>query len=85
MKAVHVVAKLQIRGINATTGMMSKVENGWNNPTVEMLMALADIFRCDYNEFFVLMVKNKKLAIWGGRGIIKIRKGVPADGWPLSW
>ena len=52
MKATEVIAKLQTKGINVTTGILSKVENGWNNPTVDMLIALTEIFKCDFNEFF---------------------------------
>lgn len=52
MKAVEVIAQLQIRDVNITTGIFSKVENGRNNPTVDMLIALTEIFNCDYNEFF---------------------------------
>ena len=48
MKATEVIAKLQTKGINVTTGIFSKVENGWNNPTVD----LTEIFKCDFNEFF---------------------------------
>lgn len=52
MKAVDVIAKLQLKGVNVTTGIFSKVENGRNNPTVNMLIALTEIFNCDFNEFF---------------------------------
>ena len=52
LKAVDVIAQLQIREVNVTTGIFSKVENGRNNPTVDMLIALTEIFDCDYNEFF---------------------------------
>lgn len=52
LKSVDVIAQLQLRGVNVTTGIFSKVENGWNNPSVDMLIALTDIFKCDYNEFF---------------------------------
>ena len=52
MKATEVIARLQLKDINVTTGIFSKVENGWNNPTVDMLIALTDIFKCDFNEFF---------------------------------
>ena len=53
LKATEVIARLQIKGINVTTGIFSKVENGRNNPTVDMLIALTDIFQCDFNEFFI--------------------------------
>lgn len=52
MKATEVIAKLQLKDIKVTTGIFSKVENGLNNPTVDMLIALTDIFKCDFNEFF---------------------------------
>ena len=52
LKAVDVIAKLQLQGINVNTGIFSKVEKGRNNPTVDMLIALTDIFKCDFNEFF---------------------------------
>lgn len=52
MKAVEVIAQLQLRDINVTTGIFSKVENGRNNPSVNMLIALTEIFNCDFNEFF---------------------------------
>ena len=53
MRAVDVIAKLQLKGVKVTTGIFSKVEHGLNNPTVDMLIALTDIFDCDFNEFFV--------------------------------
>ena len=52
MKAVEVIAQLQVMGVNVTTGIFSKVENGRNNPSVNMLIALTDILCCDFNEFF---------------------------------
>lgn len=52
LKAVDVIAKLQLKDINVNTGIFSKVEKGRNNPTVDMLIALTDIFQCDFNEFF---------------------------------
>ena len=53
MKAVDVITKLQLMGIYTTTGIFSKVENGYNNPTVDLIIALKDIFNCDYSEFFM--------------------------------
>lgn len=52
LKAIDVIAKLQLMGVPVTTGIFSKVENGYNNPTVDMLIALTEIFNCDFNEFF---------------------------------
>ena len=47
-----IVAKLQIEGVEITASTYSKVEMGLNNPSVDMLIALTKIFRCDYNAFF---------------------------------
>lgn len=47
-----IVAKLQLRGVEISTGTYSKVELGLNNPSVDLLIELTDIFHCDYNEFF---------------------------------
>jgi transcriptional regulator with XRE-family HTH domain len=52
MKAVDVITQLQLRGIYVTTGIFSKVENGYNNPSVDMLIALTEIYKCDFNAFF---------------------------------
>lgn len=52
MKATEVIAKLQLKNVNVTTGIFSKVENGKNNPSVDMLIALKEIFNINYDEFF---------------------------------
>lgn len=57
LKAVDVIAKLQLKDIYVTTGIFSKVENGRNNPTVDMIMALKEIFSCEYDEFFKKVIK----------------------------
>lgn len=52
LKAVDVIAQLQLQNVDYSTGMFSKVEHGLNNPSVDMLIALTKIFHCDFNEFF---------------------------------
>ena len=52
MKATEVIAKLQLKEVNVTSGIYSKVLNGRNNPTVDMIIALAEIFDITYDEFF---------------------------------
>ncbi|RKI41919.1 XRE family transcriptional regulator [bacterium D16-51] len=52
MKSIDVIAKLQLRGMNINIGTFSKIENGYNNPSVDLLIALTDIFNCDFNAFF---------------------------------
>lgn len=53
LKYSDVIAKLNVMGIDyVTTGIFSKVIHGHNNPSVEMLIALTDILKCDFNEFF---------------------------------
>lgn len=48
-----IVAQLQLRGIEISTGTYSKVELGLNNPSVDLLIALTDdILGCNFNAFF---------------------------------
>jgi len=54
LKAVEVIAKLQLREISINTGTYSKIENGRNNPTTVQLIALKEILDCNYDEFFKL-------------------------------
>lgn len=52
MRNKDIVAQLQLRGVEISTGTYSKVEMGLNNPSVDLLIALTDILSCDYNDFF---------------------------------
>lgn len=47
-----IVAQLQLRGVEISTGTYSKVEMGLNNPSVDLLIALTNILGCDFNAFF---------------------------------
>jgi len=47
-----IIAKLQTQGVDISASTYSKVEMGLNNPSVDLLIALVDIYKCDYNEFF---------------------------------
>ena len=47
-----VLIQLQLRGINIARSTYSKMELGINNPTVDVLIALTEIFECDFNELF---------------------------------
>lgn len=47
-----VLTQLQLRGIDIACSTYSKVEMGLNNPTVDMLIALTEIFECDFNALF---------------------------------
>lgn len=53
LRNADIVAKLQLEGVEITSSTYSKVENGTNNPTVELLYALTHILQCDFNAFFV--------------------------------
>ncbi len=46
-----IVTKLQVEGVEISTGTYSKVEMGLNNPSVDLLIALTKIFSCDFNTF----------------------------------
>lgn len=52
LKAQDVITQLQLKGLKYNTGTFSKVEHGLNNPTVDLLISLTQIFNCDFNEFF---------------------------------
>ncbi len=52
LRNIDIVTQLQIRGVSISTSTYCKVENGDNNPSVDLLIALTDIFKCDFNEFF---------------------------------
>ena len=52
LRNIDVITQLQLRGVSISSSTYSKVEMGVNNPSVDMLIALTDIFHCDYNAFF---------------------------------
>lgn len=52
LRNIDVVTRLQLMGIEVSTSTFSKIERGYSNPTVSVLVALTDIFQCDYNAFF---------------------------------
>lgn len=54
----EVVAQLQLKGVEISTGTYSKVEMGLNNPSVDLLIALTEIFGCDFNAFFTVKQDN---------------------------
>ena len=47
-----VLIELQLRGIDIARSTYSKIELGYNNPTVDILIALTEIFECDFNDLF---------------------------------
>lgn len=52
LRNIDVVTKLQLVGIAITSSTLSKIERGYSNPTVRLLIALTEIFQCDFNAFF---------------------------------
>lgn len=55
-----IIAQLQLRGVEISSSTYAKVEAGSNNPSVDLIIALADIYKCDYKEFFVKQSWEKK-------------------------
>ena len=47
-----VVTQLQLRGVEMNTSTYSKIENGKCGVPVGVLIALTDIFHCDFNTLF---------------------------------
>ena len=52
MKNKEIVVQLQLHGVDISTGTYSKIETGRNNPSVDLLIALKEIFSCSYDSFF---------------------------------
>lgn len=52
LRNIDVVTKLQLTGIGLSSSTLSKIERGKSNPSAELLIALTEIFQCDFNAFF---------------------------------
>lgn len=52
LKNSDIICLLQLQGLNISSSTYSKIEAGYNNPTVDMLRALAHIYHCNYDNFF---------------------------------
>ena len=52
LRNIDVVTRLQLVGIAITSSTLSKIERGYSNPTVRLLIAMTEIFQCDFNAFF---------------------------------
>ena len=52
LRNCNVLAQLQLRGVDIARSTYSKIEIGLNNPTVDLLIALADFYQVSFDEFF---------------------------------
>ena len=52
LRNCDVLAQLQLRGVDIARSTYSKIEMGLNNPTVDLLIALADFYQGSFDEFF---------------------------------
>ena len=52
LRNCDVLAQLQLRGVDIARSTYSKIESGLNNPTVDLLIALADFYQVSFDEFF---------------------------------
>ena len=52
LRNCDVLAQLQLRGVDIARSTYSKIEMGLNNPTVDLLIALADFYQVSFDEFF---------------------------------
>ena len=52
LRNCDVLAQLQLRGVDIARSAYSKIEIGLNNPTVDLLIALADFYQVSFDEFF---------------------------------
>lgn len=54
----QVVARLQLQGLEISRSSYSQIECGTYNIRVSELIALAELFQADYNEFFKGLAHN---------------------------
>ena len=52
LRNCDVLAQLQLRGVDIARSTYSKIELGVNNPTVDLLIALADFYQVSFDEFY---------------------------------
>ena len=52
LRNCDILAQLQLRGVDIARSTYSKIELGVNNPTVDLLIALADFYQVSFDEFF---------------------------------
>lgn len=52
LRNCDVLAQLQLRGVDIARSTYSKIELGVNNPTVDLLIALADFYQVSFDVFF---------------------------------
>lgn len=52
LRNCDVLAQLQLRGVDIARSTYSKIKMGLNNPTVDLLIALADFYQVSFDEFF---------------------------------
>lgn len=52
LRNMDVICRLQLKGIGISSSTYSKVESGRSNPSVDMILALTEVFQCSYEEFF---------------------------------
>lgn len=52
LRNCDVVCQLQLQGLEIYSSTYSKLEAGKFNPTVDIIRALAQIYQCEYEEFF---------------------------------
>ena len=52
LRNCDVLAQLQLRGVDIARSTYSTIEMGLNNPTVDLLIALADFYQVSFDEFF---------------------------------
>ena len=52
LRNCDVLAQLQLSGVDIARSTYWKIEMGLNNPTVDLLIALADFYQVSFDEFF---------------------------------
>ena len=64
LRNCDVLAQLQLRGVDIARSTYSKIEMGLNNPTVDLLIALADFYQVSIRSESITMFMELFLVDW---------------------
>ena len=64
LRNCDVLAQLQLRGVDIARSTYSKIELGVNNPTVDLLIALADFYQVSIRSESITMFMELFLVDW---------------------
>lgn len=58
LKAVEVIARLELRDVPISASSYAKIEKGLNNPTIDFMLAITKVLECSYDDIFYINEKR---------------------------